>query len=75
MTDWKKMDKEDENVRFCAYTYFETIFSFCVVEATKDEDKDNDFLGKIDLGSQEALLRVARDGWGILPEEIKFLEG
>ena len=71
----KKKEKYEE-IRFYVYTYFEMQrVPYCIIEASRDEDKDNDFLGKIDLRSKESLLRVARDGWGILPEEIKFLEG
>ena len=49
------------------YCYFE-------VSALKEEDKNNDFVGEFEgLSSKEALLRVAKDGYGISEYEIQFI--
>jgi hypothetical protein len=60
-------------VRFQVETHFNEIFPYVVITSNDKEEQDNDFLGKADLGSKEALLRVAKDGWGISEDEIEFV--
>lgn len=48
--------------------------SYYEVIALKEKDKEDDFVGKFEgLTSKEALLRVARDGYGISEDEIEFV--
>lgn len=78
MEDEERIEREIESstVRFRVNTYFEMErVPYCIVEAVKKQDKDSDFVGKIDIGSKEKLLKIAEKGWGILPEEIEFVEG
>jgi hypothetical protein len=44
------------------------------VTALKEEDQDNDFTGTFEgICAEEALLRVAKDGYGIEADEIEFV--
>jgi len=44
------------------------------ISAIKEEDYENDFVGEFeDLLGKEALLRVAKDGYGISEDEIEFV--
>lgn len=66
------VNKENQ-IRFQVETHFDEIFPYVFITSTKIEDQDNDFLGKMDLPSKEAVIRVAKDGWGILEDEIEFV--
>lgn len=48
--------------------------SYYEVVALKEKDKEDDFVGEFEgLTSREALLRVAKDGYGISEDEIEFV--
>lgn len=70
-------DKETEEKRFKVYCVESDIASFSYTEVinTREEDKDNDFVGAFSgICSKEVLLIMAREGYGILEDEIEFVE-
>lgn len=74
MEDEERLFREELGVRFYVHTYFNTFSPHVVVEAISANDKNNDFVGKMEVISKESLLRVAEEGYGILPEEIEFVD-
>lgn len=65
-------------VKFLIYKQeFEGNYSYrtgYIVIPSKPEDKENDFVGVFfDLVSKESLLQIAKDGYGISEDEIKFV--
>lgn len=81
MTEWVKIMEDEERlagienskVRFQVETHFDEFFSYVVISATKKKDQDNDFLGKMDVGSKDAVIRIAREGYSISEDEIEFV--
>jgi hypothetical protein len=79
MTEWVQIMEDEERrveieigkVRFQVIKKGECVFE---VVGLKEKDKDNDFTGTFEgICSEEALLRVARDGYGIESDEIEFV--
>jgi hypothetical protein len=79
MTEWVQIMEDEErrveietgNVRFQISRKGECYFE---VAALKEEDRDNDFTGTFEgICSEEALLRVTKDGYGISEDEIEFV--
>jgi hypothetical protein len=61
--------------RFYIHTYFNQIPTKCTVLATRREDASNDFVGTFEgLPNKDAILRVAKDGYGINKEDIGFVD-
>lgn len=81
MSEWVKIMEDEERlaevesskIRFQVETHFDEIFPYVIISSTKKKDQCNDFVGKMDLPSKKAVIKVARDGWGISEEEIEFV--
>lgn len=63
----------DSKAIFQVETHFDEFFPYVVISSTKKEYQDSDFLGKMDVGSKDAIIRIARDGWGISEDRIQFI--
>lgn len=73
MEDEERLYQKELKVRFYVYTYFNNFSPYVLVEAISRKDRGNDFVGKIEVASKEALLRIAKNGYGVLPQEIEFV--
>lgn len=68
--------KETEEKRFKVYCVESDTESFSYTEVinTREEDRDNDFVGTFSgICSRKALLTVASEGYGINEDEIEFM--
>jgi len=81
MTEWveimedeeRRVEIETSKVKFQISKKGECYFE---VTALKEEDQNNDFIGVFEsICTEEALLRVAKDGYGIESDEIEFVKG
>jgi len=81
MTEWVQIMENEERIaefetskiKFQVETHFNEIFPYVLITSNDKKEQDNDFLGKMDLGSKEGVLRVARNGWDISEDEIEFV--
>lgn len=74
MEDEERLYLKELKVRFYVHTYFDNFSPHVIVEAISRKDKNNDFVGKMEITSKESLLKIAKDGYRILPEEIQFVD-
>lgn len=74
MEDEERLYREELQVRFYVHTYFNNLSPHVIVEAISKKDRDNDFVGKMEVISKESLLKIAEEGYGVLPEEIEFVD-
>jgi len=71
MEDEERIAESEIKVRFQVSKKGECYFE---VTALKEKDKDNDFTGTFEgICTEEALLKVAKDGYGIEADEIEFV--
>lgn len=59
--------------KFQVETYFDEFFPYVVVTSTNKNEQDKDFLGIMGVGSKEAVIQIAKDGWGISENQIQFI--
>lgn len=58
---------------FQVETPFDEPFPYVLINSLDRSERDNDFLGKMDVGSKEAVIRIAEDSWGISKDQIQFI--
>ena len=68
--------KWNADSEYCSREYSST-FDTYLIEAINLEDLEHECLGNYEAiwGGREALVKYIEECYGILPEEIKFLEG
>ena len=75
MEDEQRLAEENSEVRFRAYLKPDAILPNCEVVHTHYWDRENDFVGMYrDIVTKESLLTIASEGYGILEDEIEFIE-
>lgn len=63
----------NKKATFQVETHFDEFFPYVIINSLDKSEKDNNFLGKMDVGSKEAVIRIAKDGWGISENQIQFI--
>ena len=75
MEDEQRLAEENSEVRFKIYWKLNALVPHCEVINSYEEDRDNDFVGTFqDIVSKESFLTIASEGYGILEDEIEFIE-
>ena len=79
MTEWVKIMEDEERLAEIGnskvrFQVTQKRLSYYEIVALKEKDREDDFVGEFEgLTSKEALLRVAKEGYGISEDEIEFV--